>query len=162
MVGILRPIKRKIEVHEYSLEDFEDGSLGYNVRVGKILERNSKTGEFNYYLLPEDEAKKIAARRREYYFEKVELRYSAFKYQFDTKLSKSENCKKLFETEIKSLEESLDNNKLYKKIIVEGERNFNLTNSPNCQISTAGNDRDYINIEAQSKFLKYLKLLFKK
>lgn len=152
--------QEEIEVEVFSLEDYENGTLGYNIRVGKHLERNSQTGSFNYYYLSPKEAIKIAERRKEYYFEKVEVAFTVLKSLFDSKLSKTVNSAMLFETEIKTIEESLNTNKLYQKLVKDG-RNFDLTNSPNSKSNSFENDRDFIKLEAQSKFLKYLKLLLK-
>ncbi len=52
-----------------------------------------------------------------------------------------------------------DIRKLYQKIIVNGEKDFSKTNSPNCRVNIGAGDSNFIRVEGIAKFYEYLKSL---
>lgn len=149
--------KEKIEVFEYSFEDWEQGRISGNWVGGKKLVYNNTEQKHHFDFLPFEEYEKIDVARKKLYWEKVANQLIANKTVFNLTYEKSGNKKRLFEIEIDNAEKTLSNSPLYEQLIVRGNREYYYTNSPNSQISIGIGDYHHIKTEALSQFYEWLK-----
>lgn len=171
--------EEEIEVNEYYFDDWEKGIISGNIEPGKDLVYHKSEKRYIYKSLSYKEYSKIETEREKIYFEKVEEQSQNYIEKFQLRYESSGNKERHLQTEIEYIEKQLFpenfptvnrsnipfglqlriDRKLYQKIIVNGERDFTLTNSPKCKFQFGGGDVYYISIEAIARFYNYLKEL---
>ena len=99
--------EEKIEVYEYSFEDWDNGRIAGDWKAGKRLVHNTTENKHFYEILPIKEYDKIEAKRKDLYWEKVKEWFSQLKKAFYHTHGQSGNRERLLESEIKRMEEML-------------------------------------------------------
>lgn len=178
-------LENRIKVIEYSFEDWEEGKISGNWEPGKTLIEDSKTREKYYSFLPDEEFKRIESKRKFIYETDVLKQFNNFKTSFERKYNGSADKERLLRSEITNFEtlffseklelRSLNNfdrpipdfrfttididiiRKLYKKIIVSGEREYHFVSCKNQQFRTGYEGEKHILVEAASKYLDWLR-----
>lgn len=171
-------------IREYTFNDWEDGSIGGNLKAGMRKITDSKTGDVYYNFISKEEYDKIDVNRQDIYWEKVTKELDGMSDRFEEIYDQSDDPERLLELETNKYEQIFNKDlkipnvqagneplipglkfsihqiksyrDIYYRIIVKGEREFKHTNSPKYPINV-NSDRDFINVEAIAKYIEWLK-----
>lgn len=170
--------QEEYEVRVYSFEDWEKGIFSGSIEPGKIVFNTQEKRA--YKILNKDEYKKIEEKRKVYYFKKVEKETEKLTSFFKERYERSENKERLLKNEVDNYNKLLFSNSnaipeinrhgtvlpkgsdigsiryLYNKIIVNGERDFSLTNSPKLGVQIGSGDLHYIAAEAAARYYEFI------
>ena len=171
-----------VKVVEYGYEDWEEGIISGNWKPGKELVKGAEGKERHYQYLPIDQYQLIEEERKKLYWKKVESKFTHFKKAFEKRYFQSGNPKMLLEQELHNFSQlfahSTSSNaetnnhtilgrnltsikvweyrNIYKRVVIEGARNYQFTNSPNCKVKIGAGDTHFIIVESYAKYYEWI------